>query len=313
MHDSSYQSADQQTPNKQAWKSTTDRGSLRLIELITWIILNLGRHVGRLFLYPIVVYFILFSSTTKFSRLYLQRALNKKINIIDVFRHYYSFANMLLDRVYLLSGKTEAFSVKLHGEKILDDLIKQNKGIVLLGSHLGNFDLLRVFSSKYTDIKIKAIMNNESHQKINQVFEKLNPSLIDEVISIGSPESMIYLKEFVQEGNLAGILADRVETNERSVKCDFFGEKTLFPTGPIIVASLIQAPVIICFGLHNKNNEYEVYFYHLSDKIILPREKRQETLTKYMQQYANILEEQCKNTPYNWYNFYNFWHDEIKN
>ncbi len=293
-----------------SWKKTTDRGSLCLIELITWIILHLGRGVGRLFLYPIVCYFILFSATTRFSRSYLQRSLGRTPTIIDVFRHYYSFANMLLDRVYLLSGKTQAFDVQLHGDEILDELINKNKGIILLGSHLGNFDLLRIFSTKYSNIKIKAVMNDTSAQKINQVFEKLNPSLKDEVIYIGDPESMLMLKEFVQQGNLAGILADRVETDNRAVSCHFFNQMTQFPGGPLIVASLIQAPVILCFGLHNKNNQYDVYFHLFSEQIHLPRAERQEKLTLYMQEYADILEQHCKDNPYNWYNFYDFWNDE---
>ncbi len=293
-------------PNK-SWKNTRDRGSLWLIELITWIILNMGRGVGRFFLYPIVFYFILFSSTTKFSRKYLNRSLGKKANFSDLFRHYYSFANMLLDRVYLLSGRTQSFDVSLHGEEILDDLIKKNKGIILLGSHLGNFDLLRIFSKKYSDIKIKALMNNDGHQKVNQVFEKLNPSLKEEVINIGRPESMLFIKEFVQEGNLVGILSDRIEDENRAVKCDFLGQKALFPTGPLIVASLIKAPVVMCFGLHRGNNKYDVYFHHFSDEIILPRESRQEQLSIYVKKYSRILEQYCRKTPYNWYNFYDFW------
>ncbi|MCK5538684.1 MAG: hypothetical protein KAI79_17805 [Bacteroidales bacterium] len=295
---------------EQTWKQTSDRGSLWLIEIITWVILHLGRHVGRFFLYPIVCYFILFSSTTRFSRHYLTRSLARKVNFSDVFRHYYSFANMLLDRVYLLSGKTQAFDVHLHGDDIFDELIQQNKGIILLGSHLGNFDLLRVFSAKYSDIKIKAVMNDNNRQKVNQVFERLNPSLKDEVIHIGHPESMLALKEFVQQGNLAGILADRVETEARSVSCEFFNQTTLFPSGPLIVASLIQAPVVLCFALHRKNNQYDIYFHKFSDKIILPRESRQEKLTEYMSEYAHILEQYCKQNPYSWYNFYDFWNDE---
>ncbi|MFK5984654.1 MAG: lipid A biosynthesis acyltransferase [Pseudomonadota bacterium] len=298
--------------SSQTWKKTPDRGSLWLIELITWIILHLGRTIGRLFLYPIVSYFILFSSTTRFSKKYLSRSLARKPGLLDIFLHYYSFANMLLDRVYLLSGKTQSFDVRLHGDEILEQLIKKNKGIILLGSHLGNFDLLRIFSSKYSDIKIKAVMNNHNQQKINQVFEKLNPSLKDEVINIGSPESMLYLKEFVQQGNLAGILADRVEADGRIVQCNFFNQATNFPSGPLVVASLIKAPVILCFAIHTKNNKYDVYFHHFSDRIELPRDSRQASLTAYMQKYASILEQHCKDSPYNWYNFYDFWKDDVE-
>ena len=64
MNDDSMNNNQYKNSSGESWKKTPDRGSLWLIELITWIILHFGRRVGRLFLYPIVTYFIMFSSTT---------------------------------------------------------------------------------------------------------------------------------------------------------------------------------------------------------------------------------------------------------
>lgn len=293
-----------------SWKNTQDRGSLWLMNLITHIILKMGRQVGRFLLYPIVLYFILSSSTTRYSRLYLKRCLGRKVGFIDVFRHYYSFANMLLDRVYLLSGRTSAFDVTVHGIEQIDQFIKKGDGIILLGSHFGNFDLLRVLSSKYSNINIKALMNIDNTQKINQVFEKLNPGLNDDVIEVGKIDSMLEVREFLQQGYLVGMLSDRVESTSRSVECDFLGKSTFFPTGPFILASVLEVPVIMSFAIHREKNYYDIYFQIFDEQIMLPRETRHEKLKSYVQQYASCLEEHCKKSPYNWYNFYDFWNDD---
>lgn len=297
------------------WKQTRDRGSPWLIELIIWIILNLGRTIGRFFLYPIVVYFLLSSPTRRYSRRYLQRNFNRagknKPGIVDLFKHYYSFANMLLDRVYFLTGKSSQFEINLHNNDLITDLIKQGRGAVLLGSHLGNFDALRALAHSMDDVKIRALMYNNEQQNINRAFEKLNPELKKDVIYIGTPDAMIQVQEDIQKGYLIGMLADRIEHHDRSVSCQFLGDDVNLPSGPLIVAYLLQAPVVLCFALHRGGNQYDVYFHLLREQIKLPRKKREETLQQLMQEYANILEQHATDYPYNWYNFYDFWQDYV--
>ena len=295
------------------WKKTQDRGSPWLINLIIWIILNLGRTIGRLFLFPIVLYFVLNSSTRKYSKCYLQRnfstAGKNKPGITALYKHYYSFANMLLDRVFFLTGNTQKFAIKLHNEHLLTDLTHQGKGVVLLGSHLGNFDALRALANKASDIKIRALMYDNEQQNINRAFEKLNPQLKQDVIHIGTPDAMLRVQEDIEAGYIIGMLADRIEQDDRSVSCHFLGDSIKLPTGPLIVAYLLKAPVILCFALHRGGNKYDIYFHKLRDIIDLPRKERELNLQKLMQEYADILEQHAIKYPYNWYNFYDFWQD----
>ncbi len=301
-----------------SWKQTRDRGSPWLIDVIIWIILNMGRTTGRIFLFPIVSYFILTSKTRHYSWSYLKKNFktqeqkninNKKPGISELFRHYYSFSNMLLDRVYFLTGKIADFEIKIHNEKLLMDYVQQGKGLVLLGSHLGNFDALRVLAKNNKEIKVRALMYDSEQQNINRAFEKLNPELKKDVIHIGSPDAMLKVQEDIVQGYIIGMLADRVEQDNRAVQCDFMGQKAVFPTGPLIVAHLLKAPVIICFALHRKSNQYDIYFHLLSDKMDLKRETRDQQLHQYVQKYVSVLEEYACRYPYNWYNFYDFWQE----
>jgi len=159
------------------------------------------------------------------------------------------------------------------------------------------------------DINIRALMYNNEQQKVNVAFEKLNPSLKNDVIHIGTPDAMIRVQEDIQKGYLIGMLADRVEQNDRSTRCQFLGEAISLPTGPLIVAHLLKAPVLLCFALHRGANRYDVYFHLLSKQLALPRQERDIALQQLMQEYADILERYALSYPYNWYNFYDFWND----
>ena len=60
------------------WLAQRERGSRRLIRLLAWLTLRLGRSVARWFLYPICLYFLMFSGgTQRISRDYLQRSLKR--------------------------------------------------------------------------------------------------------------------------------------------------------------------------------------------------------------------------------------------
>jgi predicted LPLAT superfamily acyltransferase len=72
----------------------------------------------------------------------------------DPYRHYFTFAATLLDRVYFLSGRWDYFDIRLHGTAELLAILKREKGCVLLGSRLGSFEALRaaaVFGAHYCD------------------------------------------------------------------------------------------------------------------------------------------------------------------
>jgi predicted LPLAT superfamily acyltransferase len=296
------------------WKQTRDRGSPWLINLIIWIILHLGRSAGRTLLVPIVLYFIMTSSTRRYSWFYLKRnfkaAQKSPPGFKDLFLHYYSFANMLLDRIYFLTGNHQKLNIHLHNTEHLEKLLDENSGAVLLGSHLGNFDALRALAGSRKNIKVRALMYNNEQQNINIAFERLNPELKQDVIHIGNADAMIQVQEDFQQGYLIGMLADRVDSDKRTLSCQFMGETIALPAGPLIIAHLLKAPVFICFALHRSGHDYDIYFHQLSDAIHLDRHQRDAKLQPLMQNYINILQDYALKYPYNWYNFYDYWKDD---
>jgi len=195
---------------------------------------------------------------------------------------------------------------------VVHELNNSNKGAILLGSHLGNFDLLRVVAKSFST-KTKALINVDNSQKINIIFEKLNPEFKNDIIQIGTLGAMLEVKESVQDGYIVGILADRVEAKNRSVECDFLGKKALFPTGPILLANILKVPIIICFGLHQGKNQYHIHFYTFCEQINLSSNKliREQQLHEYVQKYVKTLEQHCIKTPYNWFNFFDIWNNDV--
>lgn len=292
----------------QSWQSKKERGSPFLMRTITWIALHAGRMPSRAILYPICFYFILFSpNTRRSSREYLTLALGRTARLSDIFRHLHYFSSTILDRVFFLSGRDSLFETKNVNRQWFEDFVAQSKGCILMGSHLGSFEMLRILGTEEQKLPLKVLMYKENAEKTNAVLSALNPEMAKSIIPIGGFESMLQVKACVDQGDVIGILADRVHSTDKAVACSFFGRPARFPTGPILMASALKIPVILCFGLYTGGNRYAVYTELFAEEIIISRKNREKELQQWVQRYADRLEYYCKKAPYNWFNFYDFW------
>ena len=105
---------------RQAWLDQAERGNVAGIRFVAAVAMLLGRPVARLMLYPICVYFLLFSvSSRAASRKYLERVLERSPRVKDLFLHYFTFASVALDRVFLLNDRHTLFRTRIHGEDLM--------------------------------------------------------------------------------------------------------------------------------------------------------------------------------------------------
>src|SRR6185295_13855045 len=100
------------------WLEQRERGSIIGIRLIVGLALLVGRPTARLALYPVCLYFLLFSIKPRAgSRKYLALVLKRPPSLADLFRHYFTFAAVALDRFFLLKDRYELFETRIHGEE----------------------------------------------------------------------------------------------------------------------------------------------------------------------------------------------------
>ena len=296
----------------QGWLAQRERGSRLAYQFMAWTALRLGRPIARTLLYPICVYFVLFSRrASRGIRVFLQRLGNRRVGLMDLFHHYHCFSATLLDRVFILTGQYQHFDLKFHNAEVLLDRVDRGQGCLLLGSHLGSFEIVRASGLTRRKVEIKLLMYEENAPLINEIFSHLDPSMLDSIISVGTPDTMLRVKDSLDHGGLVGILGDRVIENDKVVSCKFLGDMAPFPSGPMLLASLVKTPVILFFGLYLGANQYEVYFELFAEQVGVDKENREKDLQAWTQRYVDRLEHYCRLAPNNWFNFYDFWGKEV--
>ena len=294
----------------QHWTEKKERSNPATLKLICWIALHTSRFFARLFLYPITLYFYLTSAHVRSaSRHYLKRMAGMTANPWQVAKHIFYFSATILDRVYFLTDQFHRFDIKIHGIEHIEAQQASGKGCILLGAHLGSFELLRALAIQ-NKMPFKILMYQDHNAMITQIFNTLNSDLEKSVINLANDNAMLKMNESLVAGDMVGMLGDRYVKNDKKITCQLLGDKVEFPAGPMTLSTITQVPVIFFCGIYLGKNNYEIYIEKLTEATKLSRVERKTYVKEATQKYVNRIEYYIKKYPYNWFNFYDFWHDE---
>ncbi len=292
-----------------SWKARREAGSPWLMRLFARVCMSFGPGVARLLLGPICAYFFLARRTERIaSRAFLERALGRPATFRDVWRHFWTFSQVVLDRAYILGQDNRGIEMTPDNTQALHSALDQGRGCLLLGAHLGSFEASRGIKRARPEVELRVVMDRRQSPAATAVLEALNPDIVRQVLDIGAqPGAGLALLTALQDGALVAMLADRAREGERTVTVDFLGAPARFPASPHEVAMVTQAPVVLFFGLHEGRGRYRIVFEALPSPPRVGRADRDRVITDSVRRYAARLEHHARRHPYNWFNFYDFW------
>jgi predicted LPLAT superfamily acyltransferase len=296
-----------------AWATQAERSNALTLRVMRWIAVTLGRRVSRLVLHPITLYFLLFGgAAARASNAYLARVLGRPPRWGDRYRHIHHFAATILDRVYLLRGDFDLFDVEVVGAEHLDAVLHAGRGAFLVGAHLGSFEALRALGEERRGLRVAMLMYERNARLLTQTLRAIAPGAQQKVIGLGRMEAMLELRDWLDAGGVAGLLADRTlqgagqpaQGRSRIHWIDFLGAPAAFSDGAFRLAALLRRPVIFMAGLYLGGGRYQLRFAPLAD---FTEARGDAAVQDAVQHYARVLEQHCRETPRNWFNFFDFW------
>ncbi len=297
--------------NRTDWAQREERGSALLLRTMTWLSLRMGRRVARGLVHLIALYFVLFSPRARAaSRDYLRRVLGRPASWADLYRHVFTFAATIHDRIYLMNERFDLFDIRPQGHNLVDEALAGGRGAFLMGAHLGSFEVVRALGRTHPSLRVVVTMFEENARRINATLAAVNPAAQPEVIGLGQVDSMLRVSERLDENCMVGMLADRTLLADDTAalrRMAFLGEPAAFPLGPLYMAAMLKRPVIFMTGLYRGGNRYDIHFETLADFTHTPREARQAAIDAALVRYVALLDRHCRAAPYNWFNYFDFW------
>lgn len=299
-----------EVPHDQAeWLTARERGTVVGIRAAFRLATLCGRTAAKPLVAVVAFWYALFDRrAVRASRAWLQRVQGKRPGFGAVYRHLRTFAQVTLDKVFLLQDRTAAMRFTRTGDDLLAAQAKSGRGAMLLGAHLGSYEAMRAGGeSDRLEIEILGYFANA--RMINSLLAELSPRHAARVVHLGADPVgvMARVQDSLAAGRFIAVLADRVGLNDRVVMAPFLGQEAPFAAGPFLIASLLRCPVYLVFGLYHDPNRYDLYCERFADRIDLPRKGRDEALRQWAARYAERVEHHARKAPDNWFNFFDFW------
>jgi len=300
------------------WWRIAERGSRTGMQFLALSCRLLGMRATRLWLHPIVAYFLL---TGRAARLESHRYFARLRDASpagttpdpgwrSAYRHMFAFAEAGLDKLAAWTGRVAHDAVDFDDPSAFDALVASGKGALVIGAHLGNLEMSRALAVRGRHAKVTAVVYTEHARRFNSVLARAHRDFASRMVQVTDfgPETAMLLQQRIDAGELLVIVGDRVPAHEsgRVTQASFLGAAAPFAQGPYVLAHALGCPVYLLFCLKQRGR-YRLYFEPFAERIRLPRAERAAHLAEHAGRFAQRLEYYCRKAPFQWFNFFDFW------
>jgi len=226
-----------------------------------------------------------------------------------IYKNYFIFGQVLLDKVAILAGFTNKFSFDFEGEEHLVNMSENKTGGLLISAHIGNFEIAGQLL-KRIKTKVNIVMLESEHLKIKNYLSSIYVENNVNIIPIKNDLSHIFeISKAFENKEIVCIHGDRFVSGSKTLIASFFNKDAEFPSGPFYLATKFNIPVSYVFAM--KENKSHYHFYASKPEVYyLPQlnlKKRENSIRKMLNDYICNLELYIKKYPTQWFNYYNFW------
>lgn len=303
--------------------------SNRPLKFLLWLMKHMPFGFVHLCCYPVSFFYVIFAKNARtFARQYqlqLKEYTGGEIpKKISPWRQIFAFSLCVVEKMEGWLNKYNYENLIKHDDDLNTILaqLDRGEGAFVIGSHLGNMELLRSISSLNTSgidrhVDVTAIMEMDGTQQFNNMLKSINQNAKMNLIASKdiTPDTVEFLQEQIAKGGLVFVAGDRTSagTRNRTIRKKFLGKEAEFPYGVFLLASLINAPVYYIFGLRDKTVTVSNKNHMFIEKSVIDfncnRTERQKRIDELCDEYIGKLEKYIKLYPYQWYNFYDYWNN----
>ncbi len=232
--------------------------------------------------------------TTKNLNLGLSKlTLKKRGELVNQFYHH--FFNVIIEILKSISYNKQEIIRRVNIKNIstIENVIKNNKPIVLIGSHYGNWEWLLLRVGLIRNINLSAVYKPLSNKIFDKILFKTRTKFGAELIPLKKWKYFILNTRNKPKTFL--FISDQVPENKKhGIRINFLNQPTLFHEGAEKTAKLLQAEVFYVDMRIKEKGYYNIEFKKIKSANIT-------------EQYANLLERTIQKKPMAWLWSHNRW------
>jgi predicted LPLAT superfamily acyltransferase len=306
--------------NRHHWANIREAGTLAGFRFLGFINRVFGRGIFTLFLYPAIVYFVLARPVARKASLDFLRThyvmqpdyWSKQPGIFAVIKHFMTFGQSVLDKLLAWTTDINPDQFTFVDRQPIDRLHSDPRGNLIIGSHHGNLEFCRGYMQRAEKKQVNILVHDAHSVNFAEMMSRTNSESRLNIYQVEDLDIalVLKLKNKIENGEWLFIAGDRVPVSgtARTTEVSFMGRTARLPIGPYLLAQSLGCPVYSMFA-YRCDDKIKLEVVKLSDKLVVDRNNRDQSLNNFARRYAAELEARCLAEPYQWFNFYDFWHN----
>jgi len=187
----------------------------------------------------------------------------------------------------------------------LDQAFKQGKGVLLVGSHLGDWEIAGIALAN-RGYRVSAVSETLGNERINQMAIRSRAARGIQLIPMEYALKRVYAA--LKKNEAVGLVVDRPLPPDEGVPVEFFGQRISWPSGPAVLALRTGARIVTGYLVRNEQDDYigEIFpplEYETTDD-------QDGDVQRITQQLVSIQEDLIRRYPDQWFMFRRMWPPE---
>lgn len=282
------------------WKGQS-RGTPLGYKIFLFLLHRAGVRAAYLLLIPVSLYYVLFvpKATKAIFYFYHNRLGYSFIRALARTRlNFLVFGQTIIDKFAIMGGLKHSYTYDFDGEEHLI-YMAENTGGLLIGAHLGNWDIASQLLNRLSK-PFNIVMFENELENMRKLFDKALTEKKIKIIAIKQDLSHVFeIKKALDNKELICFHGDRFMEGSKYIEQNFLGEKAKFPHGPFYIATKLKVPYTFVYAMKEPLLHYHLY--------ATPCIVHQGTPEQLVEVYILQLEKMVKKYPLQWFNYYQFW------
>lgn len=220
----------------------------------------------------------------------------KKLKSI-AFGSYKSFAIALAEILYIPAMSKEEIKKQVDciNVELIREKYEENKGVILLSAHFGNWEFMATSLAAQLNIPISVVIKPQRNPYVTNWMNKARTKWNNEIVPLGISIRQTY--QTLKDKKIVAMVADQ-RGPEESIKINFFGRNLTVLTGPAALSLKTGAPILYGISVRQDDYSYKSVMTEISNEN-LP-ESNEEKIKELSQRHMAYLEGYIRKYPEQW-------------
>lgn len=228
--------------------------------------------------------------------------------LLYVYRQFFKFSVSLIERIIIQKSNIKRYlgykSENIKNVEGIKEELKKGRGLILLCSHIGGYNLYRFLMGYVTDKPVHIAMYSEDDKY------SLKDNIKDEPIHFIDPfDTMNFIfkmKEALERNEIVIIMGDRVdESNRRAEWVNITKNMNIkIPSGVFHIAQRTKASLMCLFIIKDRKGYRLMVKGPVNSSENMYQSLKKDKQARFaLREYAHYIGEVIEDYPFQWYNF----------